>query len=59
MKKPFISPPELFISTHDLDHSALHAPDDTEAVLDWFRVEPILSYTLSMPLKRAVPVIRF
>ena len=43
MQKPFISQPELFISTHDLDHSALHALDDTEAVLDWSRIEPILS----------------
>jgi len=34
MQKPFITQPELFVSTNDLDHPALHALDDTEAVLD-------------------------
>ena len=43
MQKPFISQPELFISAHDLDHSALHALDDTAAVLDWSKIEPIFS----------------
>jgi len=31
------------MSTGDLDHPALHALDDTEAVLDWSKIEPILS----------------
>ena len=43
MQKPFISQPKLFVSTSDLDHPALHALDDTEAVLDWSKIEPILS----------------
>ena len=43
IQKPFITQPELFVSTNDLDHPALHALDDTEAVLDWSKIEPILS----------------
>ena len=43
MQKPFVSQPELFVTTSDLDHPALHALDDTEAVLDWTKFEPILS----------------
>ena len=43
MQKPFTSQPELFVSTNDLDHPDLHALDDTEAVLDWSKIEPILS----------------
>ncbi|MEO1919028.1 MAG: IS5 family transposase [Paracoccaceae bacterium] len=43
MQKPFITQPELFVSSSDLDHPALHALDDTEAVLDWSKIEPILS----------------
>ena len=43
MQKPFITQPELFVTTTDLDHPALHALDDTEAVLDWTKIEPILS----------------
>ena len=43
MQKPFITQPELFVSTNDLDHPGLHALDDTEGVLDWSKIEPILS----------------
>ena len=43
MQKPFVSQPELFVTTSDLDHPALHALDNTEAVLDWTKFEPILS----------------
>ena len=43
MQKPFITQPELFVSTNDLDHPALHALDDTEAVLDWLKIELMLS----------------
>ena len=43
MQKPFATQPELFITTRELDHRALHALDDTEAVLDWSKVKPILS----------------
>jgi len=43
MQKPFTSQPKLFVSTNDLDHPALHALEDKEAVLDWSKIEPILS----------------
>ena len=43
MQKPFITQPELFVSSSDLEHPALHALDDTEAVLDSSKIEPILS----------------
>jgi IS5 family transposase len=41
--KPFISQPKLYVSTSDLHHPALLALDDTEAVLDRSKIEPILS----------------
>jgi hypothetical protein len=34
MQKPFATQPELFVTTRELDRPALHALDDTEAVLD-------------------------
>ena len=34
MQKPFVTQAELFVSSSDLEHPALHAFDDTEAVLD-------------------------
>ena len=43
MQKPFVTQAELFVSSSDLEHPALHALDDTEAVLDWSKIEPILS----------------
>ena len=43
MQKPFTTQPELFVTTSDLEHPSLHALDDTEAVLDWSKIEPILS----------------
>ena len=43
MQKPFATQPELFVTTRERDHRALHALDDTEAVLDWSKIEPILS----------------
>ena len=43
MQKPFATQSELFVTTRELDHRALHALDDTEAVLDWSKIEPILS----------------
>ena len=43
MQKPFITQAELFVSSSDLEHPALHVLDDTEAVLDWSKIEPILS----------------
>ena len=39
----FVTQAELFVSSSDLEHPALHALDDTEAVLDWSKIEPILS----------------
>ena len=43
MQKCFAAQPELFVTTRELDRPALHALDDTEAVLDWSKIEPILS----------------
>jgi len=43
MQKPFVTQAELFVSSRDLEHPALHALDDTEAVLDWSKIELILS----------------
>ena len=43
MQKPFATQPELFVTMRELDHPTLHALDDTEAVLDWSKIEPILS----------------
>ena len=43
MQKPFVTQAELFVSSSDLEHPALHAFDDTEAVLDLSKIEPILS----------------
>ena len=43
MKKPFVFQAELFVTTRKPDHRALHALDATEAVLDWSKIEPILS----------------
>jgi len=51
MQKPFVTQAELFISSSDLEHPALHALDDTEAVLGWSKIEPILSRF--MPPRRA------
>ena len=43
MQKTFTTQPELFVTAQELNHPALHALDDTEAVLDWSKIEPILS----------------
>jgi|TARA_R110001583_G_scaffold114949_2_gene265471 IS5 family transposase len=41
--KTFNTQPELFISASDLNHPILHSLDDTEALLDWSKIENILS----------------
>ena len=43
MQKPFNTQPELFVSQSDLDHPILATLDDTEALLDWTRIEQLLS----------------
>jgi len=43
MQKTFATQPELFVTTRELGHRALNATDDTEAVLDWSKIEPVLS----------------
>jgi transposase, IS5 family len=43
MQKSFVTQAELFVSSSDLEHPALHALDATEAVLEWSKIEPILS----------------
>jgi hypothetical protein len=42
MQKTFNTQPELFISASDLNHPILHSLDDTEALLDWSKIEYIL-----------------
>ena len=43
MQKSFNTQPELFVNASDVDHPILHALDDTEALLDWSRIEHLLS----------------
>lgn len=43
MQKSFTPQIELFISTSTLDHPILHGLDDTEALLDWNKIEDLLS----------------
>ena len=49
MQKPFVTQAELFVSSSDLEHPALHALDDTEAVLDCSKIESILSSIHAFP----------
>jgi len=43
MQKAFVTQADLFISSSGLEQPALYALDDTEAVLDWSKIELILS----------------
>ena len=43
MQKPFTTQSELFISSSDIEHPILHSLDDTEALLEWERIEELLS----------------
>lgn len=43
MQKPFTTQSELFVSASDIDHPILRSLDDTEALLDWFEIEKLLS----------------
>ena len=43
MQKSFSTQPELFVSPKDLEHPSLHSLDDTEALLDWSKVERLLT----------------
>ena len=43
MQKPFVTQADLFVSSSGLEQPALYALDATEAVLDWSKLEPILS----------------
>lgn len=43
MQKPFSIQTELFTSSLDIDHPILHGLDDTEALLDWTKIEHLLS----------------
>ena len=43
LSKTFNTQPESFLLASDLDHSILHSLDDTEALLDWSKIESILS----------------
>jgi IS5 family transposase len=43
MQKPFTTQSALFVSASDIDHTILRSLDDTEALLDWSQIEPLLS----------------
>lgn len=43
MQKSFITQPELFITNADLEHPALRGLDAAEAVLDWHKLEHLMS----------------
>lgn len=42
MRKSFETQPALFVSATALDHPSLHGLDDTEAVLNWSRLEALM-----------------
>lgn len=43
MQNPFSTQTNLFVTQTDLEHPILHSLDDTEALLDWVKIEAILS----------------
>ena len=43
MQKSFMTQTELFVCASELDHPILHSLDDTEALLDWYEIEQLLS----------------
>ena len=43
MQKPFTSQSELFVNASDIDHPILRSLDDTEALLEWPKIEGLLS----------------
>ena len=43
MQKSFETQPALFVATSALDHPSLHALDSVEAVLDWKKLETVIS----------------
>ncbi|MFT5260879.1 MAG: IS5 family transposase [Saprospiraceae bacterium] len=43
MQKPFTTQSALFVSASDFDHPILRSLDDTEALLDWSKIEHLLS----------------
>ncbi len=43
MQNPFSTQPELFVTSTDLEHRSLQGLDGAEAVLDWAKLEHIMS----------------
>ncbi len=43
MQNPFSTQPELFVTSPDLEHRSLQGLDGAEAVLDWAKLEHIMS----------------
>lgn len=43
MQNPFSTQPELFVTSTDLEHPSLQGLDGAEAVLDWAKLEHIMS----------------
>lgn len=49
MQKPFQTQPEVFVTSADIDHPALHESDATEAVLDGGQLESLMSDIYASP----------
>ena len=43
MQKSFLTQPELFVAASDLDNQILNSLDSTEALLDWSKIENLLT----------------
>ena len=43
MQKTFNTQPNLLLSPSYLEHPILHSLDDTEALLDWSKIEALIS----------------
>lgn len=43
MQKPFSTQPDLFVTSADLEHPSLQGLDGAEAVLDWGKIEHLLT----------------
>jgi hypothetical protein len=53
MQKPFTTQSELFVSSSDIDHPILHSLDDTEALLEWSKLECLLYWAVAFPCSAA------
>ena len=56
MQKPFSTQPSFFVSTTELEHPALLALDDTEALLDWQKIESLVSGIYASRTEKILPL---